>query len=195
MLGAANAAAQSLPGTCFKYMDLVESLDADGFLRLHGRGLPREPPFNTAGRISVLVAKRGQHTGLSFGITNEIEAVQRTPHTKDGSRVISLHWLVLDFKGGQFSQKGDSGSCVFDMTGRVLGIVDAGISAEELVRYDKVEAPSEDFIPLTSSTVLGDDAKVLKEKAILSSEVTFVTPIQWIFEGIRDQTGREPRIL
>lgn len=172
MLRAANITAVGLQGTRLQYVDPVNNLNENGFLRLHGRDLPLQPPFETEDRIPVLVAKRGQRSGLSFGITNEIEAVQRTPYTEDGSPAISLHWLVLDIKEGHFSTWGDSGSCVFDMTGRVLGILDAGVVGTNFV--------PEGSAPLTASALMG---------------VTFVTPIQWVLEGIRDLTGCEPQIL
>ena len=136
------------------------SLDADGFLQLHGRDMPPQPPFTGDNRTSHLVAKRGQTTGLRYGITNEIEAVRRTPFGRE-EPLVSLHLLVVDFVGGHFAEPGDSGSSVFDCTGRVMGIVDGG------------------------DVNTGENS---------SPDVTFVTPIQWILEDMREFTGCEPEI-
>ncbi|EFX01451.1 hypothetical protein CMQ_6393 [Grosmannia clavigera kw1407] len=187
------------------------NLDANGFLQLHGRDIPPQPPFACDDRTSHLVAKRGQTTGLRFGITNEIEAVRRTPFGK-GQSLVSYHLLVLDFVGGHFSQPGDSGSSVFDWTGRVMGILDGGERVKNVVRYmkkyhletgaglpDVSDVPSQESLPegfaqLTASAILGLDEPIEPLGDAMpgedpSPDVTFVTPIQWILEDIREFAG------
>lgn len=190
-------------------------LGANGFLQLHGRDIPSQPPFAGDDRTSHLVAKRGQTTGFRFGITNEIEAVRRIPFGKKYP-LVSLYLLVLDFVGGHFSQPGDSGSCVFDCTCRAMGILDGGERVKDVVRYMKkyhldtgaglpnVSAvPSQEILP--EGLGLKEPIEPLKEAKPgegpekpgedPSPDVTFVTPIQWILEDIREFTGCEPEIL
>ncbi|KAK8091862.1 hypothetical protein PG997_002223 [Apiospora hydei] len=104
---------------------------------LHGKGKP--------GVKCVRVAKRGRTTGLTFGVTNAIEAVVREkvavkrngfgqPIGKDKS-VCSWQLLVVPFPdegkykkqdGGvrtRFSERGDSGAAVLSIDGTFMGQV------------------------------------------------------------------------
>ncbi|KAL1900563.1 hypothetical protein Sste5346_002286, partial [Sporothrix stenoceras] len=151
-------------------------------------------------------AKRGAKTGLTFGLTNELEAVFRTPiqaSTKDGHNgsgefEISYSLMVVGLprkpandsepggSGGsgesskyglQFSEPGDAGACVFDTAGRVVGIIEPGQYAKDVARdFDSVRAASTRTDPNYS-------------------DITFVTPIQWILEDIKQFTGMQPEIL
>ncbi|EPE09775.1 hypothetical protein F503_07551 [Ophiostoma piceae UAMH 11346] len=165
------------------------NLDADGFLQLHGRDMPPQPPFAGVDRTSHLVAKRGQTTSLRYGITNEIEAVRRTPFG-DEEPLVSLHLLVVDFVGGHFSQPGDSGSSVFDCSGRVIGIVDGG---EKVPDVSSQQILPERLTQLTASVILDSGNANPGENP--SPDVTFVSPIQWILDDMREFTGYEPEIM
>ncbi|CAK7204823.1 hypothetical protein SEUCBS139899_007585 [Sporothrix eucalyptigena] len=151
-------------------------LDGNGFFRIHGDAIPTLPPFKDDLRRSHLVAKRGAATELTFGVTNEIEAVRRTPLPRGNSiasePIVSFHLLVLDFEGCAFSADGDSGACVFDTFGRVIGMVDAGQSADVVARF-MIKPTGADTEP----------------------DVTFVTLFDDLMRDIREFTGREPEVL
>jgi len=70
----------------------------------------------------LVVAKRGPITNLTWGRANEVTSVRRTDPD-----VLSKEWCVVGLLGSQpFSKKGDSGSVVFDLHGRVGGILTSG---------------------------------------------------------------------
>jgi hypothetical protein len=70
----------------------------------------------------LIVAKRGPTTGLTWGRANEVKSVKRT---RPG--VISREWCVVGVPSSQpFSAEGDSGSVVFDLKGRIGGIITSG---------------------------------------------------------------------
>lgn len=78
-----------------------------------------------------VVAKCGPKTktGLTKGRTNAIQSRVRYPY-HDGTAGVSRELLVLAVhpqpSGKPFSTWGDSGSTVFDLTGRVVGMVTSG---------------------------------------------------------------------
>jgi hypothetical protein len=68
--------------------------------------------------------KFGRTTGWTAGVSNEIKSdLQREPG------VISKEWCILDksvIPRKLFSEKGDSGSFVFDFKGRLGGMIHGG---------------------------------------------------------------------
>jgi WD40 repeat protein len=74
----------------------------------------------------LIVAKRGPITGVTWGRANEVKSVRRTD-----PEVTSREWCVVGLTGQPFSAKGDSGSAVFDLKGRVGGIMTAGAGLTE----------------------------------------------------------------
>lgn len=99
--------------------------------------MPAQPPFdpNEHGRTGHIVAKTGAKTALIVGITNEIEAVRRIQfESETGGPIVAFHMLVVGLNGGNFPQPGDSGAYVFDTTGRVMGVVDAGVASSKVMR-------------------------------------------------------------
>ncbi|EPE04246.1 hypothetical protein F503_04761 [Ophiostoma piceae UAMH 11346] len=139
-------------------------LNSKRFLRLHGRGMPEEPLF-FADSPSCLVGKRGPKTGLTFGHVNEIEAVTRQPHA-DGPDLISLHMLVLPTDDyGAFSDKGDSGSAIFDCNGCVVGMVDAGTKMDNVHRHPP-PTPTPTPTPAVTLPVTAQDAQRRKENVV-----------------------------
>ncbi|EEU43714.1 uncharacterized protein NECHADRAFT_82773 [Fusarium vanettenii 77-13-4] len=85
------------------------------------------PPWNSA----IMVIKHGAATGLTIGSVAEAASVVRRTH---GNVTLEYEeWCVLREKGRMgegrremFSAAGDSGSCVFDSFGRVVGISSGG---------------------------------------------------------------------
>lgn len=72
------------------------------------------------------VAKRGATTGLTFGTKSGIEAVVRQPGGGLNGDVYTWELIIVPQKGAQrFSDKGDSGSAIFNVAGYVVGIVTA----------------------------------------------------------------------
>src|SRR5947209_1502627 len=69
----------------------------------------------------LIVAKRGPITGLTWGRANEVKLVRRID-----PEVTSKEWCVVGLAGQPFSAKGDSGSILFDLKGRIGGIMTAG---------------------------------------------------------------------
>ncbi|KAL1900996.1 hypothetical protein Sste5346_002060 [Sporothrix stenoceras] len=183
------------------YNDL--QFDDEGFVRIQGDNPRPLPPVDGDKRESVIVAKCGAKSGVTFGITNEIEAVRRTPSCSPSSGpFVSFHLLVLDFTGGHFSVPGDSGSAVFDTAGRVVGMVDAGQDLPGLVRHVK-KYDSSDNTPHPDASAVPSQASIpegFKELVRESSEnvgggdVTFVTPMPWVMESIKKLTNSVPKL-
>jgi hypothetical protein len=72
----------------------------------------------------MIVGKRGRTSKVTWGTANEVKSVTRTLYA--GKKVTSLEWCVLSSISIPFSEKGDSGSVVFDLSGRVGGILTGG---------------------------------------------------------------------
>ncbi|KAM3434553.1 hypothetical protein MY4824_005386 [Beauveria thailandica] len=73
---------------------------------------------------ATLVGKLGPKTGLTFGYASTFTSVIRTPI--GGDTTVTEVWPVISSARCYFSGDGDSGSCVWDLDGRVAGIVVAG---------------------------------------------------------------------
>jgi hypothetical protein len=71
----------------------------------------------------LIVEKRGRSTGVTWGTANEVMSVTRDSPVA----VTSKEWCVLSSISKPFSQKGDSGSVVFDLKGRIAGIMSSGM--------------------------------------------------------------------
>ncbi|UKZ68627.1 uncharacterized protein TrAtP1_009652 [Trichoderma atroviride] len=86
-------------------------------------------PAEDGEKRAILVAKYGARTGLTLGLSNELVSVVRRPGTADGE--MSEEWCITSAglavnKQALFSDGGDSGSCIWDMDGRIAGILMAG---------------------------------------------------------------------
>ncbi|KAF5686367.1 hypothetical protein FCIRC_2923 [Fusarium circinatum] len=83
----------------------------------------------------LVVVKFGCSSGVTFGHSNSIRSVVRHPHppgaaTTDG--IVSNHWCIVGVeRKAPFSIGGDSGACIFDLRGRIGGIVTAGLAASD----------------------------------------------------------------
>ncbi|KAK2051171.1 hypothetical protein LY76DRAFT_676741 [Colletotrichum caudatum] len=87
---------------------------------------------------SLLVVKRGRTTGVTFGVLNQAKSVLRTPSGNGLQTFTSREFCVIAEKSPidprlTFSGKGDSGACVFDLQGRVVGMVTSGIGRDEIM--------------------------------------------------------------
>jgi len=67
------------------------------------------------GEPCLIVGKRGRSTGVTWGTANELKSVTQF------TRVNSMEWYVLSSISQPFYTKGDSGSIVFDLHGRICG--------------------------------------------------------------------------
>ncbi|OIW29340.1 hypothetical protein CONLIGDRAFT_701402 [Coniochaeta ligniaria NRRL 30616] len=147
-------------------------------------------------RQSVTVAKRGRTTGFTFGVTNEIKAVVRTVGQGQG-QTVGWEWIVIhekDNKQFPFSQPGDSGACVFDMEGEVVGILTAGGVVEKAMRRGKKHTKQDESLPVDSGATESGSVPSGLQDYSSCTDLTFVTPIDKVFEDIEKVTGCKPSL-
>ncbi|RYP55221.1 hypothetical protein DL770_010933 [Monosporascus sp. CRB-9-2] len=143
----------------------------------------RQPP--------IVVGKRGARTGLTFGVKNEIEAVIRWPGCGLDDQ-LTWEMLIVPTEGYEkFSDGGDSGSSVFDLEGRVVGLVTGSTNKPRFKDGKRKKHPGDDTSPDTAEEV---DATALGTK-VDGTDITFVSPIQWVLDDIEDFTGMKPQIV
>ncbi len=114
----------------------------DGLLELRGilgEGEIANPAVTNmrTGEPMLRVGKRGQATGLTWGVSTEVQSVVRMG--QDGNKRESRQWTVLPLHGramGDFSGDGDSGALVWDLQGRIGGIIDAGSGCQDTGKHD-----------------------------------------------------------
>jgi len=108
-----------LPYHFFK-MEGNKSMKLEGCIPEDDIKNPKMTDIN--GEPCLIVAKSGPITGLRWGRANEVVSVTRT-----APKVTSKEWCVVGLIENQiFSKEGDSGSVVFDLEGRVGGIMTLG---------------------------------------------------------------------
>ncbi|KAI1208240.1 uncharacterized protein F4807DRAFT_461964 [Annulohypoxylon truncatum] len=135
-------------------------------------------------RKKMIVCKRGATTGLTLGKKNAVEAVIRKPAGLEGDQyawqmiIIPLH--------GRFSAAGDSGSCVFDSQGRIVGLLSSSDDKGDWLRDGRRRYPGENISP---RRVDKDDGRL--EPIPDGMDITFVDPIQWVFDDIERFTSRK----
>ena len=106
-------------------MERNKSLKLDGCIPEDDMKHPKMKDIND----ELIVAKRGPITGVTWGRANEVKSVRRID-----PEVTSREWCVVGLAAGQpFSARGDSGSIVFDLKGRIGGIMTAGAGLTERV--------------------------------------------------------------
>ncbi|CAK7232075.1 hypothetical protein SCUCBS95973_008139 [Sporothrix curviconia] len=120
----------------------------DGQMRLKGVIPPREilgGPISHSlvttrrGDERLIVLKRGRSTDLTAGVALDVESVVRTSFGDEP--MISSKWTIIDIRQAKpdpnkqklplFSETGDSGAIVFDLRGRVGGMITVGTSATQ----------------------------------------------------------------
>lgn len=183
---------------------LLEYLDDYGFLPIQGTR-----PWAREQRQAFRVGKRGRTSGLTFGLVGEIEAILRTPIAAEETKISWAYLVVayttdIESMTGQwapFSKPGDSGSCVFDHSGRVVGILDGGQKSVEVQRFGKHYQGVSSTLPpkdsITSSTTKGytDFEKLYGKEGKGAVDITFVTPIDGVLDDIREFTGYTAKII
>ncbi|OHW89891.1 hypothetical protein CSPAE12_11522 [Colletotrichum incanum] len=110
-----------------------------------------------------IVGMRGQKSGLRFGLFNQVKSVVRRVYS-DGPTFLSRECCVVADSADSssiFTKKGDSGACVFDLEGRAVGMVTAGIERGDLLQ--------------------GNDDYGL-DRAV---DVTYVTPMEWLLADMK----------
>ncbi|KAM0470378.1 hypothetical protein ACHAPX_009998 [Trichoderma viride] len=107
---------------------------------------------------AILVAKYGATTGLTIGLGSTLRSVTRrtdilaplsqTPSSEAPFKervVISEEWCIVSAASANdrwatFSDRGDSGSCIWDLDGRVAGLLTAGACNQETSGVDTTYA-------------------------------------------------------
>jgi hypothetical protein len=93
--------------------------------------IPEAELENTAAS-GLIVIKYGCKSGLTFGLSNGIRSIVRRPAGPGpAGAMVSNEWCIIGVNSQiPFSKGGDSGACVFDLTGRIGGIMTAGLKKE-----------------------------------------------------------------
>ncbi|KAK8121703.1 hypothetical protein PG984_010373 [Apiospora sp. TS-2023a] len=142
-----------------------------------------EPSQGKLGIPCDRVLKRGAKTGLTFGVTNSVEACVRT---KGAHGSWSRQILVVPFPnqvfrisgyGGHccFSHAGDSGAAVVDPTGMFIGQVVAGSGPPIGVKDPDPPGPSEcQAAPLDLTFVLPAGSLIADMKRRLRKKLTLL---------------------
>ena len=185
------------------------------------------PPLLTRSNTRIRpVVKRGPVTGLTVGLLSPIEAVVRRP--LPGVDVVAWAWPVLscvlepdyELSNRTFSASGDSGSLVFDTDGIAVGMLDAGLGANEKPRrtfqhYQAAQAGSSAAAAPTNPTAppsQGDGLSLPDQSAVPHGfmrwdatspesgqteriDITLITPIDAVFASIKNVTGKTPRMV
>ncbi|OHE92526.1 hypothetical protein CORC01_12175 [Colletotrichum orchidophilum] len=100
-----------------------------------------QPRFYDAkdGSAKLIVGKRGLTTGLTWGISNNVKSVIRQVVVvgqgtgEERSERLYSEWCVVSANGplkSAFTAVGGSGACVWDLTGRIAGMVTSGLSGD-----------------------------------------------------------------
>ncbi|KAK8136197.1 hypothetical protein PG984_004137 [Apiospora sp. TS-2023a] len=194
-----------------------------GFLPLKGylEGTLVTPTAKGKSSIpSVRVAKRGATTGLTFGVTNSIEACVREKVVIKGTATKSAcSWelLVIPFPDQlsettsrtRFSEKGDSGSAVLDIYGKFMGqVVSGGPSGPTedpyIVKEERRWRGEKEGSGNPGKPTLFEKGKMPHEARPDSPElrpfepgmdVTFVHMAWALLQDIHRFTGKEPKLL
>lgn len=143
-------------------------------------------------RQSVLVAKRGVTTGFTSGVTNEIEAVVRTVGLGNN---VAWEWIVIAKKDEKkFSAPGDSGACVFDRNGEVVGLVTGGRETSKVSRRSKKYTEQDESLPVGSGAKRSGPVPSDCQDYTFGTDLSFVTPIDIVLEDIEKVTGCKPSL-
>ena len=119
----------------------------------------RDPDDNPC--LIVLMVGRTT-TKATVGYTNSIASQVRRPSTYD---IHSKELIVIPAGEEAVSKPGDSGSALFDVYGRVCGLVSAGLGSP-LGRLDVTYATPMEWVLKDVSAELGEEVELLEEKEI-----------------------------
>ena len=118
--------ARCCPYLYFK-MGKNKSLKLEGCIPEDDMKYPKTTDVN--GEPCLIVGKRGPNSGVTWGKANEVTSVRRTDPD-----VVSKEWCVIGLPESQpFSRKCDAGSVVFDLEGRIGGILTSGAGWNDMV--------------------------------------------------------------
>ncbi|KAK6220566.1 hypothetical protein LQW54_002011 [Pestalotiopsis sp. IQ-011] len=158
-------------------------LDANGFLALTLES--RLPESEKA----FWVGKQGATSGLTLGVRSGIEAVVR--RYSSGREFVSWEAPVVSKPGERrgFTDDGDSGSCVFDLKGRIVGIV-VGRAMGNTVERKMKARPGQKVSPEEAQETMGD----VLPRWSLGTDITFSSPIEWVLSDVETFTGSKPRL-
>ncbi|KAI2463876.1 hypothetical protein F4781DRAFT_98528 [Annulohypoxylon bovei var. microspora] len=133
---------------------------------------------------SMDVAKFGATTMLTYGLKTEIEAVVRKPGDLEGHQYA---WqMVIIPSTGRFSDRGDSGSCVFNRFGQIMGLLSSSDNAGVWPEDGRRRYPGGNISPSRADKSEGKQAEVPD-----GMDITFADPIQWVFDDIERFTSRK----
>ncbi|KAF9060032.1 hypothetical protein BDP27DRAFT_1302102 [Rhodocollybia butyracea] len=101
------------------------------------------PPMRDAdgdadGGPCFIVFKNGGKTGITFGKANNVSSFTRTCLAGEYWELKEWPVIATNQESGAFSAKGDSGSCVADIFGRVAGILTSSSGATEFADVTNV---------------------------------------------------------
>ncbi|KAL7792738.1 hypothetical protein V8C43DRAFT_315278 [Trichoderma afarasin] len=161
---------------------LSDHISDDGFLQI--TGVVPTPKDGNAARLPVGI--RTMWSGLKFGMTNEILAVRRD---STGGKLVVWEWIVFCERNYTcFSAEGDSGTAVWDHSGRFVGMVTGGTAISETSWHnDSPVAKNDTETPEASASA--------SFRVDAGRDLTFVTTAEYLFESIKEFTGRTPYIL
>ncbi|KAI1015449.1 hypothetical protein LB504_010954 [Fusarium proliferatum] len=110
-------------------LDFDDSLEVEiGPDTIDGSDLEDATHRNLRGDKGLIVMKHGLKTGFTIGLANGIHSVIRHASDVVGD-VTSSEWCIIGMDGKAFSDVGDSGACVFDLEGRIGGMITSGLEA------------------------------------------------------------------
>lgn len=162
------------------------------------------------------VYHHGAVSGLSIGTLSPVEAFSR--RVLEGRPKEIAWWLpVFGVHDAQrpsetpFSNRGDSGACVFDVFGRIVSMLDGGLTADKLgrlfhahpgVRRSRTEQPA----PLPAAKKTPPQSPVPEpfldwmgmsgiEAGKMAVDITFTTPIEWVLQDIEACTECKATIV
>ncbi|ERS98516.1 hypothetical protein HMPREF1624_05300 [Sporothrix schenckii ATCC 58251] len=160
-----------------------DALPADGMMRLRGiiplreqRGAHIPHPWTTMYQDDSrpIVFKRGRSTGITVGLALDIQSTTRTYLREGIMEQESYEWAIIHASGidknrepakkiQSFTEAGDSGSVVFDITGRIGGLVVRGTNhaMRHLQGYDITYATPMEHVLKDIETELGTKVRIL----------------------------------
>ncbi|KIH87724.1 hypothetical protein SPBR_08923 [Sporothrix brasiliensis 5110] len=160
-----------------------DALPADGMMRLRGiiplreqRGAHILHPWTTMCQDDSrpIVFKRGRSTGITVGLALDIQSTTRAYLREGIMEQESYEWAIIHASGidknrepakkiQSFTEAGDSGSVVFDITGRIGGLVVRGTNhaMRHLQGYDITYATPMEHLLKDIETELGTKVRIL----------------------------------
>lgn len=98
---------------------------------------PDGPVLDKNGEECIIVVKNGNTSGVTIGRVTSIESFVRE-YNEHGIHSTSMQVAIYpySYEDGAFSARGDSGSVIADLTGRIIGILTGGASKTDFIDSD-----------------------------------------------------------